>query len=124
MTCARKTGDPGSLRSFEQSTALLCPGTATIDLICVPQLMSADGPPPAHCGDGDEGGVDRAERHARSAAVMVTRSNSPAATFPVMQPSRSGIRFAGQESATRRMGGKSRCGWCFAGSATMAFDPG
>ena len=40
----------GNLRSSRGPRYCYVPGTAQIDLICVPQNMSADGPPRAHSG--------------------------------------------------------------------------
>ncbi len=48
LTGARRTCDPGPPRSSRGLRYCYVPGTAQIDLICAPQVMGADGPPPAH----------------------------------------------------------------------------
>ena len=53
---ARRPADPRPANWRSRQSAVFgpsryrrVPGTTQIDLICVPQLMSAGGPPPAHC---------------------------------------------------------------------------
>jgi len=58
-----RIGDPGNLRSSGSPRHCYVPGTAQIDLIGVPQLMNADGPPPAKGGSSVRLGPGEARSH-------------------------------------------------------------